>query len=127
MPLFALANTGIPITGNGVSALLSPNSLGVLAGLFIGKPLGIVLASFLAIKMRLSRLSDDILWSHILGAGFLGGIGFTMSIFITLLAFQDSEIIRNTKISILVSSLLAGVMGYFILRRQKGIVSNDPA
>ncbi len=121
MPVFALANTGIVFTSGWIHELLAPNSLGVFIGLFFGKPLGIVLASFLAIKSRLSRLSSDLSWGHILGAGFLGGIGFTMSIFITLLAFDHPVTIQSTKISILLSSLSAGLAGYLILRLQKAV------
>jgi len=121
MPIFALANTGIVLTGRAMSNLLTPNSLGIFAGLLIGKPLGIVLSSLLAIRMRVARLSEDLSWTHLIGAGFLGGIGFTMSIFITLLAFQDSQTIQNTKISILVSSLFAGTLGFLILSRQRSI------
>jgi NhaA family Na+:H+ antiporter len=119
MPLFALANTGIVFSTNWTGALLNMNSLGIFSGLFLGKPLGIWLASFLAVRARLSRLPEDLSWVHILGAGFLGGIGFTMSIFITLLAFQEPEIVQNTKISVLLSSLVAGVTGYLILARSK--------
>jgi len=118
MPIFALANTGIALSGRWFEGLTTANSLGVFAGLFFGKPLGIFLASFLAVKARISQLSTDFSWRHIVGAGFLGGIGFTMSIFITLLAFSDPQVIQNTKISILLSSLLAGVTGFLILRRQ---------
>lgn len=119
MPLFALANTGIVFNTNWTGALLNMNSLGIFSGLFLGKPLGIWLASFLAVRARLSQLPEDLSWVHILGAGFLGGIGFTMSIFITLLAFQEPEIVQNTKISVLLSSLVAGVTGYLILARSK--------
>jgi NhaA family Na+:H+ antiporter len=119
MPIFALANTGIVLSGKWGSSLLTPNSLGIFAGLFLGKPLGIFLTSFLAIKVGISQLPGDMTWRHILGAGFLGGIGFTMSIFITLLAFQDLEIVQSTKISILLSSLCAGTAGFLILNRQK--------
>jgi NhaA family Na+:H+ antiporter len=118
MPIFALANTGIPLSGRWFENLAAPNSLGVFAGLLFGKPLGIFLAGFLAVKTRLSQLSEGISWKHILGAGFLGGIGFTMSIFITLLAFHKPEVIQSTKISILLGSLLAGLMGFLILNRQ---------
>jgi NhaA family Na+:H+ antiporter len=119
MPIFALANTGIALSRISGSSLLAPNSLGVFAGLFLGKPFGIFLASFLAIKVGISQLPGDLTWKHILGAGFLGGIGFTMSIFITLLAFQNLEIIQSTKISILLSSMCAGTAGFLILHRQK--------
>jgi NhaA family Na+:H+ antiporter len=118
MPIFALANTGIVLNGRWFESLAAPNSLGVFAGLFLGKPLGIFLAGFLAVKTRLSQLPGDVSWKHIIGAGFLGGIGFTMSIFITLLAFDDPEIVQSTKISILLSSLLAGISGFLILRGQ---------
>lgn len=118
LPIFAIANTGIPLSGNWFSTITKPNSLGVLLGLLIGKPLGIFAASFISVKMRLSRLSSDLTWKHVVGAGFLGGIGFTMSIFITLLAFPNVETIQTTKVSILLSSLVAGVIGFVILSRQ---------
>lgn len=124
MPLFALANTGIALTEDWVPGLVTSNSLGIFAGLFLGKPLGIVLFSLLAVKLGLSQLPEDVRWNHIIGAGFLGGIGFTMSIFITLLAFGNPEIVQSSKISILVSSLLAGTVGYIILSRQ-GVSISD--
>ena len=119
MPVFALANTGIVFTPGWTGELLSPNSLGVFAGLVLGKPLGILAACFLAIRSGLSRISDDLTWGHIVGVGFLGGIGFTMSIFITLLAFENPMTVQSTKISILLSSLIAGLAGYLILIRQR--------
>jgi len=118
MPLFALANTGIALTGNWVEGLTTSNSLGIFAGLFVGKPFGIALFSFVAIKIGLSQLPNAVSWKHIIGAGFLGGIGFTMSIFITLLAFSNPEIVQSSKISILLSSLLAGIVGFIILSRE---------
>lgn len=125
MPLFALANTGVAFNTNWAAALLNLNSLGVIAGLVVGKPLGILLASFLAIKARLSKLPIDLGWTHILGAGFLGGIGFTMSIFITLLAFQHADVVQSTKISILLSSILAGTTGFLILNRTASDQENE--
>jgi Na+:H+ antiporter, NhaA family len=118
MPIFALANTGIVLSGNWAQGLVSANGIGIFAGLFIGKPLGILLFSFLAIKFGLSKLPNEVTWNHIIGAGFLGGIGFTMSIFITLLAFDNADIVQSSKISILLGSLAAGLVGYLILRRQ---------
>jgi len=118
MPLFALANTGIALTGNWIDGLATSNSLGILTGLFFGKPLGITLFSVLAVKLGLSQLPTDLYWKHIIGAGFLGGIGFTMSIFITLLAFGNPEIVQSSKISILLGSLVAGTVGFLILNRQ---------
>ncbi|MBI5603109.1 MAG: Na+/H+ antiporter NhaA [Deltaproteobacteria bacterium] len=118
MPLFALANTGIALAGNWIEGLVTSNSLGVFAGLFVGKPLGIALFSLLAVRLGWSRLPSDVSWNHIVGAGFLGGVGFTMSIFITLLAFNDPDIIQSSKMVVLLSSLLAGTTGFLILSRQ---------
>jgi Na+:H+ antiporter, NhaA family len=127
MPIFALANTSVTFSGRWFEGLVTPNSLGVFSGLFIGKPVGIFVASFIAVKTGLSKLSDDLSWKHIIGAGFLGGIGFTMSIFITLLAFNNHEIVQSTKISILISSLLAGITGFLVLTlsRQASDHSNN--
>lgn len=122
MPLFALANTGITLAGNWIPDLVTTNSLGVFAGLFVGKPLGIALFGLFAVKIGISQLPEDVHWKHIIGAGFLGGIGFTMSIFITLLAFDNPEIVQSSKISILISSFLAGIVGFLILNRQPASV-----
>ena len=116
LPLFAFANTCIPIATHWTSSLLHENSIGIISGLVIGKPLGIWLFSFLGTALGLCVLPNDLKWKNILGAGFLGGIGFTMSIFITLLAFDTTEIIDTSKIAILVASLLAGSIGFFILK-----------
>lgn len=117
MPLFALANAGIVLTGNWVGSLATSNSMGVLAGLLIGKPLGITLFSFFAVKLGVSQLPGDVMWRHIIGAGFLGGIGFTMSIFITLLAFDKPDIVQSSKTSILLGSFAASIAGYMILNK----------
>jgi NhaA family Na+:H+ antiporter len=115
LPLFAVANTCIPLSGNIREGLSQTYSLGIIAGLAIGKPLGILLFSFIAVALGFCTLPDGLNWKRITGAGFLGGIGFTMSIFITLLAFDDSDIINNSKIAILAASLLSGITGYFWL------------
>ena len=127
MPLFALANTGITLTGNWVEGLATANSLGIFTGLFVGKPLGIALFSVAAVKVGLSQLPNGVNWKHIIGAGFLGGIGFTMSIFITLLAFTDHEIVQISKTAVLLSSLLAGTTGFLILNRQATSISARPS
>jgi NhaA family Na+:H+ antiporter len=124
MPLFALANTGIALAGNWIEDLATSNSLGIFAGLFVGKPLGIALFSLFAVKVGLSQLPNDVSWKHIVGAGFLGGIGFTMSIFIALLAFSDPGIIQSSKVAVLLSSLLAGALGFMILSRPTVKVTN---
>ena len=116
MPIFALANTGIMLSDDWVSGLTSANSMGISAGLLIGKPVGILLMCWLAIKFGISQLPEEVNWQHIIGASFLGGIGFTMSIFITLLAFNDASVVQISKIAVLFTSLIAGVIGYFILR-----------
>ncbi|HTE30476.1 MAG TPA: Na+/H+ antiporter NhaA [Chryseolinea sp.] len=116
LPLFALANTSIVIPDHWIHGLVQLNSIGIFAGLFIGKPVGISLFSYASTMVRLTSLPADIKWSHIIGAGMLGGIGFTMSIFITLLAFEDPVYIDESKIVILLSSLLSGVAGYVFLR-----------
>jgi Na+:H+ antiporter, NhaA family len=115
LPLFALANTGIVFATGWQYRLVSKNSIGILLGLIVGKPLGVLLFSFAAVKLKISSLSDDINWKHIIGAGILGGIGFTMSIFITLLAFKEAEIIIGAKIAVLFSSMVAGLVGYVYL------------
>ncbi|MCC7187372.1 MAG: Na+/H+ antiporter NhaA [Anaerolineales bacterium] len=118
VPLFALANTSIVLNEGWIAGLKTTNSLGIFVGLFIGKPLGIVLLSLLAIRMGWSRLPTGISRRHIVGAGFLGGIGFTMSIFITLLAFSDPQIIQNSKTTVLLTSFVSGLTGYIILNRR---------
>lgn len=117
LPVFALANTGVVLRPGWIDQLTTPNSLGIVAGLILGKPLGIVLLSFVAVSIGVCRLPADLKWRHILGAGLLGGIGFTMSIFFTNLAFAGNlELISASKIAILLSSLTAGTIGFLWLR-----------
>ncbi|WP_305952995.1 Na+/H+ antiporter NhaA [Emticicia oligotrophica] len=116
LPLFALANTAIAIDGNIVETLTQNYSLGIAFGLIVGKPLGIFLISFVVVSLGICKLPFDLDWKSIIGAGFLGGIGFTMSIFITLLAFENETVINNAKFMILTASLLAGMLGYFYLK-----------
>lgn len=117
LPLFALANTGVLLNTDLLSELLGANGLGIMAGLVIGKPLGVVLLSVLALWLGLCRLPPDLRLSHLVGAGMLGGIGFTMSIFITNLAFGEDLInVHASKIAIFCASLMAGVLGVVWLR-----------
>lgn len=116
MPIFALANTGIVISSNWQEIFDQEYSIGIAAGLIAGKPLGIVLFSFIAVSIGICKLPADLNWKSIAGVGFLGGIGFTMSIFITLLAFDDESIINNAKFIILLSSLVAGIIGFVVLK-----------
>ncbi|MGV3587089.1 MAG: Na+/H+ antiporter NhaA [Adhaeribacter sp.] len=116
MPLFALANTNIRFEAGMIDGLTSNLGLGIILGLFIGKPLGITLISWLSVKLRISSLPSGVRWSQILGAGILAGIGFTMSIFIALLSFSDPLYQTEAKFSILVASLLAGLVGFVVLK-----------
>jgi Na+:H+ antiporter, NhaA family len=115
LPVFALANTGIIIHNTWLADLKSLNSLGIIAGLVLGKPLGILTASYIALRLRWSTLPTGVEWKHLLGGAVLGGIGFTMSIFITLLAFNDDALINQSKISILIASTLASFLGLLVL------------
>lgn len=117
LPIFALANTGIIIGADALQSLTANNSLGIISGLLIGKPLGITLLSFIAVTIGVCRLPLDLNWKHVSGAGLLGGIGFTMSIFITNLAFVgDSDVINTSKMAILLASLTAGTIGFLWLK-----------
>ena len=117
LPIFALANTGIVFEANWAENLSTANSLGILAGLVIGKPFGIALVTFTVVMLGLCHLPEDMNWKHVLGAGLLAGIGFTMSIFITNLAYAgNSEMITASKIAILFASLTAGTLGFLWLR-----------
>ena len=116
VPLFALANTGILLNTPMGEVLGNSNSLGILGGLIIGKPAGILLLCYIAIKLRAAAMPEGVNWLQLAGAGILAGIGFTMSIFITLLAFADPHVVQYSKIAILVSSLIAGVAGFIVIR-----------
>jgi len=117
LPIFALANTGIVIGADWAQNITTTNSLGIISGLVLGKPLGITLLSFAAVTIGICRLPLDLNWRHIFGAGILGGIGFTMSIFITNLAFVgNADTINTSKMAILLASLAAGTIGFLWLK-----------
>ena len=117
LPLFALANAGIALDAQSLPQLTSDNGLGIALGLVIGKPLGVFLFATLAITAGVCALPSGVRLPHLLGAGLIGGIGFTMSIFITNLAFAgDAGLIDTSKLSVLCASLLAGILGYLWLR-----------
>jgi NhaA family Na+:H+ antiporter len=126
LPIFALANTAIVIGADWANNLTSSNSLGIMSGLFFGKPIGITLLCFIAVTIGLCKLPLDLNWKHVLGAGFLGGIGFTMSIFITNLAFVGNDaLIDASKIAILLASLSAGTIGFIWLKLFGQPLAND--
>jgi Na+:H+ antiporter, NhaA family len=117
LPLFALANTGIIFGANWAIDLATPNSLGVMLGLVVGKPLGVLILSMAVVLIGICRLPSEVTWNHMIGAGLLGGIGFTISIFITNLAFEGQlELINASKIAVFTASLLAGLIGLLWLR-----------
>ena len=117
LPVFALANAGILVGEGWLQDLATMNSAGIAGGLLIGKPLGVTLACLLAVYLGACRLPSELNWSHVIGAGFLGGIGFTMSIFITNLAFTaDAELVNASKLAIVLASLTAGIVAYVWLR-----------
>ncbi|HEX2936838.1 MAG TPA: Na+/H+ antiporter NhaA [Bacteroidales bacterium] len=119
MPLFALANTGILLSSDILKSAFDPNVLGIFFGLVLGKPLGILLFTWLGMKLWGVKLPADIRFSQIIGMGFLAGIGFTMSMFITLLAFSDQNYVVTSKTIILGASIVAGTIGYIILRKKR--------
>jgi NhaA family Na+:H+ antiporter len=119
MPLFALANTGILLTSNIFNSAFDPNVLGIFFGLVIGKPLGIILFTWLGMKLWGVKLPTDIRFSQLVGMGFLAGIGFTMSVFITLLAFTNQNYVVTSKTIILGASIVAGTIGYIILKKKR--------
>ena len=118
IPLFALANAGIAIDFDSISiTIMEPISLGIIAGLILGKVIGIFGVSWLAIKLKIAKLPENSKMSQIFGVSFLGGIGFTMSIFVADLAFiSNPEFIFQAKVGVLCASLLAGLFGYFWLK-----------
>jgi NhaA family Na+:H+ antiporter len=130
LPLFALANTAMVFGKGWDTGLAEPGSIGIFAGLIIGKPLGVFLFSFLAVSIGVCALPSGLKWKHVLGIGFLAGIGFTMSIFITLLAYSDEILITDSKISILLASLVSGILGYswlkYVLKKGRPVlIKND--
>ncbi len=117
LPLFALANAGVSIGGDLMAVLANPLALGVIVGLVVGKPAGIGLLSWLAVKSGHGALPEGVTWAQVFGAGCLAGIGFTMSLFISDLAFDNEALIATAKIGILAASLVSGILGYIILSR----------
>jgi Na+:H+ antiporter, NhaA family len=116
VPLFALSNTAIVIPANFFQSLASANSLGIITGLVVGKTIGIFCVPWLLVRTGVANLQPGLTWKNILGTGLLGGIGFTMSMFITNLAFTDPDIISSSKLSILAGSTIAAVCGLLVFR-----------
>ncbi|WP_149242859.1 Na+/H+ antiporter NhaA [Dyadobacter sp. 32] len=126
MPIFALANTNITFELPMLNGLVSTLGLGIIAGLVIGKTVGITLFSWIAVRFKIGQMPRHATWMHIIGVGMLGGIGFTMSIFIALLSFAgNASVLSEAKFSILTASVISGVMGYIWLHRAKSITSES--
>jgi NhaA family Na+:H+ antiporter len=119
LPLFALSNAGVHIEGNIMELILNPISIGIILGLTLGKPLGIAFAAKIIVWMKISKLPEGMNWSHVYGMGFLAGIGFTMSIFISELAFETDMDKQIAKVGIFVASILSAIVGMVILSRSK--------
>lgn len=116
LPLFALANTAMPVSLAQTGNLLAPLSLGIIFGLVIGKPAGIALAAFIAVKLKVASLPSGIGWKQITGLGMTAGIGFTMSIFIASLSFEDESMLTLAKLAILAGSFVSAIAGVVLLR-----------
>ncbi len=117
LPLFALANAGVALGGDLGEILASPLALGIIAGLVVGKPLGITLMGWLVVRSGKGRLPAGVTWAQVVGAGCLAGIGFTMSLFVSNLAFNDELLITAAKVGILAASLSSGIIGFLILNK----------
>jgi len=128
LPLFAFGNAGVTLAGMTLAKVFSEIPMGIALGLFIGKPIGIFGFSFAAIKLKLAGKPEGATWSQIFGVSVLGGIGFTMSLFIGMLAFVDTERAAEIRIGVLLGSIASAIVGYLILKRvTPSIVSVTPA
>jgi NhaA family Na+:H+ antiporter len=120
LPLFAFVNAGVNITEISLSQMSGPVPMGIMIGLFFGKQLGVFGFSFIAIKLKLATLPENSNWLQLYGVSILTGIGFTMSLFIVSLAFEDDSILQYTdKLAILIGSFASGIVGYLVLRMVK--------
>jgi NhaA family Na+:H+ antiporter len=117
LPVFALSNAGVNLASGDAGNIFNPVSLGIIFGLVIGKPLGIFLASRLAVYFKVAEMPADLNWSQVFSASWLAGIGFTMSLFIANAAFDSPEILESAKLAILIASVIAGAVGGFLLFR----------
>jgi len=115
MPIFAFANAGVPLTGLGLGDMLHPVTSGIALGLLIGKPIGITLLVYIAVRSGLARLPDKSTWLQVVGVAFIAGIGFTMSLFIGVLAFGDGELMNKVRLRVLLGSTLAALGGMAVL------------
>ncbi|HJL30281.1 MAG TPA: Na+/H+ antiporter NhaA, partial [Polyangiaceae bacterium LLY-WYZ-15_(1-7)] len=120
LPVFALSNAGVHIGGGFLEALQQPMAYGIIAGLFLGKSLGIFGASWLAVKLGLADLPQKVNWAQLFGVGILGGIGFTMALFIAGLAFPEAEQLETAKVGIMIATIVSGLVGFLVVRATSG-------
>jgi NhaA family Na+:H+ antiporter len=120
MPLFALANAGVRLAGFDATGSSLTVAVGILLGLLVGKPVGIALASYLAVRMKLCSLPPDIRWRHVALLGVLGAIGFTVAIFVANLAFADAQLLAAAKVAVILASGVAALLGFILGRLQAG-------
>ena len=116
LPLFAFANAGVSLAGLSFSDLLAPVPLGIALGLFFGKQLGVFILSFIAVKLKLAKLPEGANWAQVYGVACLTGVGFTMSLFIGTLAFDDADLLNGVRLGVLMGSIASGILGYIVLR-----------
>jgi NhaA family Na+:H+ antiporter len=116
MPIFALANAGVALSADGLRGETLPVVLGIVLGLTLGKPIGLLGTAWLAVRLGIARLPQGVTWRHMLGAGVLAGIGFTMSLFIATLGFVQPDVLTSAKLAILLGSLVSGTAGLLLLR-----------
>jgi NhaA family Na+:H+ antiporter len=119
IPIFALANAGVALSFSSLGSETTQIVVGILAGLVLGKPIGILGSSWIAVRMGLTVLPQGVHWSHMAGVGFVAGIGFTMSLFIASLAFGETELLETAKLGVLTASIVAGIIGAMLLRRSR--------
>lgn len=125
VPVFALVNTAILLPKDFLASLSTANSTGIILGLTIGKLIGIFSIPFILVKLGISKMQDGLTWKNLVGIGFLGGIGFTMSMFISNLAFDDANLVNDSKLSILVASAFSAVIGLVIFLTNKKVVEKN--
>lgn len=126
LPLFALANAGVALDGGLFNTLLTPVGIGVMVGLIIGKQIGITGATYLAVKSGIASLPENVTWKHIYGVSWLAGVGFTMALFISNLAFRDTALLASAKSGVLAASIIAGVVGYVYLTVATSPIEQEP-
>lgn len=126
MPLFALANSGIIIGADLLSSIINPVSIGVFTGLVLGKFIGILLFTWILVRTGLTNLPAHAGWKHITGVALLGGVGFTMSLFISGLAFKNPIFVEQAKYGILIASIIAGISGIILLKRIAKLRTEEP-